>query len=273
MRSVVPLGEADCQSQFGGKAANLSKALQAGLRVPAGYGLDVECVRAIENRDSAVLAELAAVFSQMKKPIAVRSSAIDEDSDGASFAGQHTSVLNICTEEQLDAAIAEVIASGLASSAQSYRDRLGVEGSTNMAIVLQELFAADAAGVLFTRNPISGAEERVIEAAWGLGEVVVSGLVIPDYYRLDLAGNVLERKIGDKDIALHLLPEGGTEEVEIPREKAMQNILDDEQLLMLHQLAVRCETVYGKALDIEWGIAGGELVLLQCRPITASKTL
>ena len=215
-----------------------------------------------------MLAHLEAAFAQMQTPIAVRSSAIGEDSEAASFAGQHATILNVTTFSQLTAAITEVVQSALSLSAASYREKLGVVGTPSMGIVLQELFNPESAGVMFTRNPLNGAEERVIEAAWGLGEVVVAGLVIPDYYRLSPMGEILERRVGDKDIALRLLAEGGTEEIEVPADKANAKILDDDDLQNLHQLALRCEAVYGPDLDMEWGLAAGRLVLLQCRAIT-----
>ena len=220
------------------------------------------------RKDATVLAHLEAAFAQMQTPIAVRSSAIGEDSEAASFAGQHATILNVTTFSQLTAAITEVVQSALSLSAASYREKLGVVGTPSMGIVLQELFNPESAGVMFTRNPLNGAEERVIEAAWGLGEVVVAGLVIPDYYRLSPMGEILERRVGEKDIALRLLPEGGTEEIEVPADKANARILDDDDLQNLHQLALQCETVYGKDLDMEWGMAAGRLVLLQCRAIT-----
>ena len=219
------------------------------------------------RNDTTVLAQLEAAFAQMQTPIAVRSSAVGEDSEAASFAGQHATVLNVMTFSQLISAIAEVVQSALSPSAMSYRQKLGVVGGPSMGVVLQELFTPDSAGVMFTRNPLSGVEERVIEAAWGLGEVVVAGLVIPDYYRLSPSGEILECRVGDKDIALRLLAEGGIEEIEVETEKANARILDDNDLQNLHQLALRCESVYGKDLDMEWGLADDRLVLLQCRAI------
>ena len=130
--------------------------------VPAGYALSVGWVEAVMRNDAAILAELESAFAGMKTPIAVRSSAIGEDSEGASFAGQHLSVLNVTTFVHLKSAIAEVVESALTVSAQSYREKLGVEGTPRMGVVLQELLNPDAAGVMFTRNPIDGAEERVI---------------------------------------------------------------------------------------------------------------
>ncbi len=243
-------------------------ALRAGLDAPTGYALSFEWVEAVVRKDTTVLAHLEAAFARMRKPIAVRSSAIGEDSEEASFAGQHATILNVMTIDQLITAIDEVVHSALSLSAASYREKLGVVGSPSMGIVLQELFNPESAGVMFTRNPLNGAQERVIEAAWGLGEVVVAGLVIPDYYRLSPAGEILECRMGDKDIAMRLLPGGGTEEIEVPVDKANRRILDDDDLQNLHQMALRCETVYGPDLDMEWGLAADRLVLLQCRAIT-----
>jgi len=108
----------------------------------------------------------------------------------------------------------------------------------------------------------------VIEASWGLGEAVVAGLVIPDHFRLDRSGQVLERTPGLKKIAVRTLPEGGTFEEQIAPELAEQLCLDDAQLAEMGRLADRCEQVYGPARDIEWAFADGKLYLLQCRAIT-----
>jgi len=108
----------------------------------------------------------------------------------------------------------------------------------------------------------------VIEASWGLGEAVVAGLVIPDHFRLDPSGQVLERTPGLKKVAIRTLPEGGTFEEAVPPELAERLCLEEDQLAELNGLADRCEQVYGPARDIEWAFADGELYLLQCRAIT-----
>ena len=119
---------------------------------------------------------------------------------------------------------------------------------------IQTLLDPEIAGVMFTENPVTGADERVIEASWGLGEAVVAGLVIPDHYRIDRSGQVLERKPGRKTIAVRTVATGGTVEEEVPAERAEQLCLDDGQLEQLSQLAARCEQVYGPGRDIEWAI-------------------
>jgi pyruvate,water dikinase len=121
---------------------------------------------------------------------------------------------------------------------------------------------------MFTRNPVTGADERMIEASWGLGEAVVAGMVIPDSFRLDRAGGVLERRAGLKKIAIRGLSGGGTVEEKVPAEQTEQLCLEDAQLDALNALARRCEEIYGPGRDIEWAIAGGTLYLLQCRAVT-----
>ena len=124
--------------------------------------------------------------------------------------------------------------------------------------------------MLFTRNPVTGADERLIEASWGLGEAVVAGLVIPDHFLLDRAGQVRERRPGYKTVAIRPVATGGTVEEELAPALVESLCLDDAQLAELHQLALRCEAVHGPDRDLEWAFADGRLHLLQCRAITTS---
>ena len=135
--------------------------------------------------------------------------------------------------------------------------------------MVQSLLAPESAGVMFTQNPINGADERMIEASWGLGEVVVAARVIPDNFRLARDGTVLDRLPGRKDVALRPRPEGGTEEVAVAAELVEAPCLDaPSSSERSTTLATRCEEVYGPGRDIEWAIADGQLYLLQCRAIT-----
>ena len=133
-------------------------------------------------------------------PLAVRSSAVGEDSAGASFAGQHITVLNVPSAGDVEAAVREVWWSANSDSAITYRKRLGVFARPSVGVVVQSLLQPDTAGVMFTRNPITGADERMIEASWGLGEAVVSGRVIPDSFRVARSGEVLERRAGSQEV-------------------------------------------------------------------------
>jgi len=212
--------------------------------------------------------DVAKLVGPLGSPLAVRSSAVDEDGAEASFAGQHLTLLNVLGVEAVANALREIWWSANSDSAITYRQRVGLFRRPSVGVVVQSLLDPDCAGVMFTRNPMNGADERVIEASWGLGEAVVAGMVIPDHFRIDRSGQVLERTPGLKKIAIRTLPEGGTFEERLSPELAEQICLDDSQLEDLHWLASRCEEVYGPARDIEWAFAQGQLYLLQCRAIT-----
>jgi pyruvate,water dikinase len=186
----------------------------------------------------------------------------------ASFAGQHLTVLNVQTADAVPAAVREVWWSANSDSAITYRQRVGLFTRPSVGVVIQALLDPAVAGVMFTENPVTGADERLIEASWGLGEAVVAGKVIPDHFRVDRAGQVLERQAGRKQIRLRSLPGGGTVEEPVSPELAARLSLDDGQLRALGELAGRCELVYGPARDIEWAFEGDRLYLLQCRAVT-----
>ena len=212
-----------------------------------------------------------AAFTGLAGACAVRSSAIGEDSEGASFAGQHVTILNVRSEAQVVDAVLKVRESAHTESARAYRRTLGIDEAPRVGVVVQRMIEPDCAGVMFTKNPVTGSDERVIEASWGLGESVVAGLVVPDNYALDAHGGLLRRTAGDKDIALRGAPEGGTIEEAVPDELVISFCLTDEMLARLHDLAVRCESFFGKGLDLEWAFADGALYLLQCRAITRNR--
>ena len=203
-------------------------------------------------------------------PLAVRSSAVGEDSAGASFAGQHITVLNVPTAADVEAAVREVWWSANSDSAITYRKRLGVFARPSVGVVVQSLLQPDTAGVMFTRNPITGADERMIEASWGLGEAVVSGRVIPDSFRVARSGEVLASRAGLKRFAIRSAADGGTVDEDVAPDLVESLCLSDAQLEALSGLAADCERVYGLERDIEWAFAGGELYLLQCRALTTS---
>lgn len=265
---LTPLEQALDAERFGGKAAQLAEALGAGLPVPPGVALTVALVNALARGNAAATRELERAASSLRFPLAVRSSAVGEDSGDASFAGQHLTCLNVRSPAALVAAVLEIHRSTHEGAALAYRARLGVDEPPQVAVVLQELVEADCAGVLFTCNPLDGADEFVVEAAWGLGEAVVAGLVTPDRFRVGRDGTVLERACGVKDLAVVRSPHGGTQQVTIEGERVGAFCLTDSQLVQLAQLGRRCEQVFGGGRDIEWAYAAGMLHLLQCRAIT-----
>ena len=268
---LPPLVDAVDDTQFGGKAASLAKSLRAGLPVPPGFALSPEIVEAVFEGDADALTHLRLEFTGLAGPCAVRSSAIGEDSDQASFAGQHVTILNVRYEDDVAGAVLKVRESAHTDSALAYRRTLGLDDTPRIGVVVQRMIEPDCAGVMFTKNPLNGANERVIEASWGLGEAVVAGLVVPDNYAVDQHGHVLRRTPGEKDIALRPAVEGGTIEETIPDDRVTALCLTDEMLARLHDLAARCESFFGPGLDIEWAFAGGMLYLLQCRAMTRNR--
>jgi pyruvate, water dikinase len=266
--AVVPLVEARDESRFGGKAVQLGAACRAGLPVPPGVALSARLVEALVAGDPAAAAAFQSAVGGLHGPLAVRSSAVGEDAAGASFAGQHATKLNVRGAAALAAAVAAVCRSGRSEGALAYRRTLGLEEAPRIGVVVQQLVEPDIAGVLFTRNPVTGTDERLIEAAWGLGEAVVQGLVIPDRYRVSRAGEVLERTAGHKPIAIRARVDGAAATEPVAPDLVEALCLDDAELRALHGIAHRCEESFEGPSDIEWALAGGSLHLLQRRRIT-----
>ena len=264
---LVPLLEAFEEKELGGKAVQLGAALRAGLPVPPGFAIRYDVVT-----DTAGLpklrAHLAEALATLGGLVAVRSSAVGEDSATASFAGQHATVLGVRDSAGMEAALEEIVASSRSAAALAYRSRLGLDPDPRMGVVVQALVRAEVAGVLFSRHPISGVDERVIEATWGLGEAVVQGLVTPDRYRMDRGGRILERAAGDKDLAIQWSEKGGTVEVCIEGDRVEALCVSDPMLAELEELTARCETTFGGTQDLEFAFHAGILYLLQRRAIT-----
>jgi phosphoenolpyruvate synthase/pyruvate phosphate dikinase len=270
MNGVVPLVEAHDDTVFGSKAVGLGEATRGGLPVPPGVALSGPIVDAVASGEDSAINEVAESVRSLPGPFAVRSSAVGEDGTDASFAGQHITLLNVRTPADLTDAVRDIWWSANSDSAISYRQRTGLFVKPSVGVVVQALLDPEVAGVMFTQNPINGADERVIEGSWGLGEAVVSGRVIPDNYRVTRSGEVIERNCGMKKIAIRRAADGGTVEEQIPAELVESHCLSDSQLAELNDLAASCERVYGEGRDIEWAFAGGQLYLLQCRPVTTT---
>jgi pyruvate,water dikinase len=269
--SLVETFDAD---EYGSKAVQLGAAIRAGLPVPDGFAIAHDIVAAVGAAEPAATearrAELATRCADWPY-WAVRSSAVGEDSADASFAGIHKSILGVTGADALVAAIREVHESASDAGALAYRSMMGVDTAARMAVVVQRLVDSDVGGVMFTRNPVTGADERVIEASWGLGEVVVSGLVTPDRFVLDGLGRLRETQLGEKDIAVRRLPSGGTREEEITGEQVFAPCLAEPDLAALNGLAHLCDRAFGCTdHDIEFAFEAGRLALLQRRPITSA---
>ncbi|GAA4194710.1 hypothetical protein GCM10022252_39520 [Streptosporangium oxazolinicum] len=299
----------------GGKAANLGVLTTAGLPVPPGLCVTTEAYRRVTEGAGLedVLAALAttaagdvpalnalaakaralvlaapvpgdiadAVRRSAAGPVAVRSSATAEDLPHASFAGQQDTYLNVIGADAVLDAVRRCWASLWTDRAVAYRAANGIDhGTVRLAVVIQEMVQPEVAGVMFTANPVTGRRrEAVIDAGPGLGEAVVSGAVNPDHFVVDTAtGEITERRLGDKRLAVRSLAGGGVEHVEAPAstgdpggsaESAEGACVTDARLRALAELGDRVERHYGTPQDTEWAIdSDGVLWLTQSRPIT-----
>ncbi|MFB6309783.1 MAG: phosphoenolpyruvate synthase [Salinirussus sp.] len=301
----------------GGKAASLGELSAAGLPVPPAFvvtadtyrnfleetGIEAELFEAVDvdAEDSAALSTAAERASELiegtelpadlreeiltaydrigeNASVAVRSSATAEDLPDASFAGQQETFLNVTRDDLLDR-VRKCWASLFTQRAIYYRDEQGFDhAAVDIAVVVQEMVDAEKSGVMFTSHPSTGAPVITIEAAWGLGEAVVSGAVTPDNYVLDRAsGEITEESIADKKV-MHVRNEDTGETVErpVPEDQRSERVLTDAELTTLLDLGERVEDYYGEPQDVEWAIADGgdgagpdgSVYLLQSRPIT-----
>lgn len=303
---VVPLAALTTRdlARAGGKAVNLGELIQAGFPVPPGFTITTIAydVIVVANdlagaiaaaRRSGNGAEVRAAFERAVIPaplndaivtayrdlgggsVAVRSSATAEDLPGAAFAGQHDTFLGITDEVGLLSAVRRCWASLWSDRAIAYRQRRGfAETPVSLAIVVQRMVPAEAAGVLFTANPITGArDETVIDATTGLGEAIVSGMVTPDHdvlKRTRFGWKIVERRLGRREVEIRARAQGGTES--LASNASSDPALPDSVLRRLARLGDAVQHHFGRPQDIEWAWADGQIALLQARPITALPT-
>ncbi|ELY91271.1 phosphoenolpyruvate synthase [Natrinema altunense] len=295
--------------QVGGKGASLGELTGAGLPVPPGFvvtagtyrsfieeaEIDEELFEAVDVDvdDSSALAEAADRAQELilETPfpdelrdeilesygevgdgeafVAVRSSATAEDLPDASFAGQQETFLNVTEEDLLDR-VRECWASLFTQRAIYYRQEQGFDHSAvNIAVVVQQMVDAEKSGVMFTSHPSTGDPTMIIEAAWGLGEAVVSGAVSPDNYVIDRKDRSMDVTVAEKKVK-HEKDEatGQTVEREVPEDKRTQRVISDDEIDSLMDLGERVEDHYDEPQDVEWAIVGGDVYMLQSRPIT-----
>ncbi len=227
----------------------------------------VEAVAIPENLASAIAGALVRLGEQAR--CAVRSSATAEDLPTASFAGQQDTYLNVVGLAAILEHISRCWASLFTERAVTYRLRNGCDQrKIRMAVVVQRMVFPDAAGILFTADPVTS-NRRVasVEASFGLGEALVSGLVNPDVYRVR-DGEIVAKQVAAKQLAIHPAPAGGTQEQAIDPELQQQPALTDAQVVRLAQLGRRIEAHFGRPQDIEWCLVDDDFQLVQSRPIT-----
>lgn len=247
------------------------------LAAPQDYEDASQRIRALFTHGTmpaVIAAELAGAYGLLghgDTAVAVRSSATAEDLTSASFAGQQDTYLNVRGTEALTAAVTDCWASLWTARAMAYRAREGiVPDAVRLAVVVQQMVDAEAAGVMFTANPANGRRDQIaISAAWGLGESVVSGTVTTDDLVVEAGtGRVLSRRTADKEV-MTVYADHGTREQPVPAGRRRQSVLDDEAAAELARHGSRITDHFGAPQDIEWARAGGKFFILQSRPITA----
>jgi len=306
---VLKLAEAGAGlSEVGGKGQALARMAAAGFGVPDGFHItteayaefvrdhrlaeDLTALAAVDADDTAAVEAAAtgirarftalAVPEEIRDavvmaydrlgapPVAVRSSATTEDLAEASFAGQQDSFLNVTGADDLLDAVRRCWASLWTARAVGYRARQGLEGAdVRLAVVVQELVPADAAGVLFTADPVTGATGTIaINAAWGLGEAVVGGLVTPDVFQVARTSGELTGRTVNHKATMTVRGDTGTQEVAVPADQVLAPSLTDDQARRLAGLGLDLEQLFGHPVDVEWARVDDRFVVLQARPIT-----
>ena len=279
--AVIWFTDEACQdvSLTGGKGASLARMTAEGLPVPPGFVIpsyvleeSLDTDRMLELAATQSAEELQELVARCHPPIdeitaayenlvgarvtathkrvgdakvAVRSSAVAEDSEAASYAGQQETYLFVEGAEEVCRRVVDCWASFFSERALFYRSEKGSLEDLRMAVVVQKMVDPEKSGVMFTVDPVKRRKDRmVVEAVRGIGEQVVSGEVTPDYYSLDRKGKLKREKIVD------------------------ERVLTDEELLKLGELGRKLEDKHGVAQDIEWAIVGEDIFLLQSRPVT-----
>ena len=301
------IGSDDLET-VGGKAASLGELHGADLPVPPAFVVTAATYRAfieesgietelfetvdVDAEDSSELAtaaadaqrlitetplpdsvreEILAAYDDLgeRASVAVRSSATAEDLPGASFAGQQDTYLNVTREDLLDY-VRDCWASLFTQRALYYRQEQGfAHDVVDIAVVVQKMVDAEKSGVMFTSHPSTGEPVVTVEAAWGLGEAVVSGAVTPDNYVIEReSGDIREETVAEKKL-MHVRDEetGETVERPVPEDRRGTRVLGDQELAELVELGEEIERYYGQPQDVEWAIDDG-IYLLQSRPIT-----
>lgn len=257
----------------GGKARGFAVIARAGLSAPEGFVVTTAAHRAAAGgrMPGSVARRVAELVRGLGDgPLAVRSSATAEDGADDSHAGQYLTRLGVRGADEALEAIHACWASAGDARAAAYRAHRGHDGRVDMAVIVQRLAGGEAAGVGMTCDPVTGDRDTVVvNAALGLGELLVSGLVTPDDYRLGREdGRLLSFAPGDHDIMLVAGPDGLVE-VPVPAAQRGRRVLDDALLAEVHDGMLRCERALGRPADCEFAVAGGRVVWLQCRPMTA----
>ncbi len=204
---------------------------------------------------------------------AVRSSATAEDLEDASFAGLQDTYLNVSGEDEILLAIRRCWSSLFTPRVLVYRQRKGIaESGLKLAVLVQKMVNSEVSGILFTADPNTGESHTIIEAGWGLGELIVGGEVTPDHYVVDPSGaRLIQRQVSTQAVKLLRQEGGGNRRVDVPVERQQEPKLSDPEIFRLASLGRRVESHYRRPMDIEWCMESGEVFVVQARPITTGQ--
>ncbi len=272
MRAVIPLAEATVASA-GPKMGRLGELMRGGGPVPDGFVITAAAADVAEDE---LLAEISAAYDRLcptgAAPVAVRSSAVDEDGDKASFAGVYESYLGLVGVEAIMRAVQACWAAANSDRANGYRERMAVAtDAASMAVGVMLLVPARSSGVAFTVDPLTGRDDRyLIEATFGFGEPVVQGFVVPD--RIEVAadsGQLLRYEPGDKRIAL-TYEDSEMNRLELTPELARAHALTDQEVAALYDAVRAVADAAGHQVDCEWAFDHrGRAWIVQWRAVTA----
>lgn len=301
MANILFFKEIDKTSRplAGGKGANLGEMTQAGFPIPDGF-----CVTTQVYKDFVRLNNLADLLNSQSSGeiirekmqggimpdyftaeleialnhfapgtyFSVRSSATAEDLEFASFAGQQDTYLNVIGTQNIKDAVRNCFASLFTDRAMLYRQQNAIDSSeVTMAVVIQKMVSSQMSGIMFTADPLTQSRDIIsVDAGFGLGEALVSGLVSPDTYKYKKsAKKIIEKTIADKRLAILPLAGGGTNTVELNDEQAKFQVLTDQQILALAEIGLTIEKHYGFPQDIEWCVEENVIYIIQARNITS----
>ena len=245
-------------------------ALQAKAREVQGMIIGTEMPATIKSEILKAYDEMASRDSVKAPFVAVRSSATMEDSEQASFAGMNATFLNVHGREDLIRKVKECWASLYGARVISYRAKKEFYDEPVIAVVVQKMVNSDKAGVMFTANPRNNnLNSLVIEGAFGFGEVVVGGLVSPDYYEVEKNGlKVKDARVSHKNFKIIRDEKGRNKNVDLSEKEAIEQVLTDKEIQQIAGLGMKIEQHYGSPQDTEWAIEGNKVFMLQSRPIT-----
>jgi phosphoenolpyruvate synthase/pyruvate phosphate dikinase len=252
--------KADNRKGISETSAKIRKMIEA-IAIPE--DIDQEITRNLEQLDE------PASPAGRRNAYAVRSSATAEDLPTASFAGQQDTYLNIVGKEAILKHTSKCWASLFTDRAVTYRIQNGFDHrKVHLAVVVQKMVFPEAAGIMFTADPVTSNRKVLsIDASFGLGEAMVSGLVNADVYKVR-DGKVIDKRVSVKKLAIYALNDGGTKEQELSPEQQNKQALEDEQILSLERVGRKIEEHFGRPQDIEWCFADDRFYIVQSRPIT-----